>query len=95
MSRYPKQGCVCDERRVSNRERKMTRLSEVPTESRRIEFLLRRDGYEATRKWVERTAGLYRAALGQRHHYAATHHFRPLFESAVREFESWLAAVRI
>lgn len=69
--------------------------TEVPPESRRIEFLLGRDGPEATRKWVERTADLYRAALGQRGHYAADAHYRPRFERAVREFEEWLVSVEI
>lgn len=72
----------------------MPRLSEVRPESERIEFLIRRDGQAQAREWVERTDGLYRAALGQRGHYAADPVYRPLFEKAVREFEEWLARSR-
>jgi len=60
-------------------------------EAERIAFLLRRDGHEETRKWVERTAGLYRHALAQHAHFASDPMFRPLFDQAVREFEEWLA----
>jgi hypothetical protein len=42
----------------------LTSLPEVRPEAERIEFLLRRDGYEPTRKWVERAIGLYRAEIG-------------------------------
>ncbi|MGH8228155.1 MAG: hypothetical protein ACREU3_09685 [Steroidobacteraceae bacterium] len=59
-------------------------------ESERIAFLLRRDGYQATREWVARTAGLYRAALQLRANYAADPAYRPRFERAVSEFEQWL-----
>ena len=68
----------------------MPALSLVRPESGRIELLLRRDGAEETRKWVERTAGLYRDALGHRASYAADPVYRPIFEQAVREFEEWL-----
>lgn len=61
-------------------------------ESERIAFLLQRDGDAQTRKWVERTARLYREALGQRGHYAADAVYRPRFERAVREFEEWLGS---
>jgi hypothetical protein len=72
----------------------MPALSEVRSESQRIGFLLRRDGYQETRKWVERTAGVYRDALGHTNHYAADPAYRPLFEKAAREFEEWLASSR-
>jgi hypothetical protein len=62
----------------------------VRPESERIAFLLGRDGYAETRKWVERTAALYRAALEQPHQYAADPAYRPRFERAVREFQEWL-----
>ena len=68
----------------------MPSLSQVRPESGRIELLLRRDGTEETRKWVERTAGLYREALRMRGTYATDPIYRPIFERAVREFEEWL-----
>jgi len=60
-------------------------------ESERIEFLLRRDGREATRRWVERTERLYSDALAEHRHYAADPAYRARFERAVREFRDWLA----
>lgn len=72
----------------------MTSLADVRPESERIEFLLRRDGYEATRKWVERTLALYRAELGQHGGLGADPIYRPRFEKAIREFEEWLASAR-
>jgi hypothetical protein len=72
----------------------MPSLSQTRSESQRIGFLLRRDGYPETRNWVERTAGLYRDALRHTNHYAADPTYRPLFEKAVREFEEWLASSR-
>lgn len=68
----------------------MISLADVRPESERIGFLLRRDGYEATRKWVERTIGLYRAEIGPHGSYATDATYRPRFEKAIREFESWL-----
>lgn len=70
----------------------MPSLKDVRPESERIAFLLRRDGHEATHKWVARTGGLYREALAQSHHYASDPAYRLLFERAVREFEEWLAS---
>ena len=63
-------------------------------ESERIEFLLERDGLEATRAWVERTLVIYRHALADPRNYANDPSYKPLFERAVREFEEWLAAQR-
>lgn len=60
-------------------------------ESERIEFLLRRDGLEATRAWVERTLGIYREALSNPKGQASDPTYKPRFEKAVREFEEWLA----
>lgn len=68
----------------------MSSLADIRPESERIEFLLRRDGYEATGKWVERTIGLYRAEIGPRGSYAKDATYRPRFEKAIREFEEWL-----
>ena len=77
---------------VRNREQILPSLKDVRPESERIAFLLRRDGQDATRKWVARTAGLYREALAQPNHYAADAPYRPLFENAVRELEEWLSS---
>jgi hypothetical protein len=69
----------------------MTSIAEVRPESERIEFLLRRDGYEKTRKWVERTIAIYRAELDHGHQ-GSDPAYRPRFEKAVREFAEWLAS---
>ncbi|MGH8295494.1 MAG: hypothetical protein ACRETZ_08350 [Steroidobacteraceae bacterium] len=71
----------------------MTSLADVRPESERIDFLLRRDGFEATRKWVELTAGLYKAALAGQRGYGSDPIYRPRLEKAVREFEEWLRAI--
>lgn len=70
----------------------MISLADVRPESERIEFLLRRDGFEATRKWVERTVGLYKAALGEQGGYGSDPTYRPRLQKAVREFEDWLGS---
>lgn len=62
------------------------------SELRRIEFLLNRDGAEATRGWVERTRAIYRQALTDPASHASDPSYRPLFERSIREFEEWLAA---
>lgn len=69
----------------------MTSLADVRPEPGRIEFLLRRDGFEATRKWVERTVGIYRAAL-EHGGYGTDPIYRLRLERAVREFEEWLGS---
>lgn len=70
----------------------MTSSAEVRPESERIEFVLRRDGFEATRKWVERTVGIYKAALAEHGGYGNDPSYRPRLEKAVREFEEWLGS---
>ncbi len=60
------------------------------SELERIEFLLRRDGYEAARNFVEITLHTYRTALARPEHYASTPHYRWRFEQAVNEFQQWL-----
>lgn len=62
------------------------------SELRRIEFLLDRDGLEATREWVGRTRAIYRQALADPTSHAADPTYKPRFERSVREFEEWLAA---
>jgi hypothetical protein len=66
---------------------------DIRAESGRIDFLLRRDGLEATRKWVERTIGLYKAELARRG-YCSDPIYRARFETAVQQFEYWLYSVR-
>ncbi len=68
----------------------MAPVRNVPPESERITFLLRRDGYEKARIWIERTAAIYREALAHREHYACDPAYRPIYEKAVQEFEEWL-----
>ena len=63
-------------------------------ESERIEFLLRRDGLEATRSWVKRTLTIYRQALADPRNYANDPSYKPRFERAVWEFEQWLLGQR-
>ncbi len=58
-------------------------------EKERIEFLVRRDGVEQARAWVERTLKLYREAIASGSH-AASPAYRPLFEQSIRDFEIWL-----
>ncbi|MGH8218797.1 MAG: hypothetical protein ACREUT_09570 [Steroidobacteraceae bacterium] len=67
-------------------------MRDARPESERIAFLLRREGHENTRTWVERTAAIYREALAHREHFASDSAYRPLFEKAVRELEEWLCA---
>jgi len=62
-------------------------------ESERIAFLLRRDGPEATRAWVERTIRIYRDQVARPRSYASDSTYRPRFERAIREFEEWLSEV--
>ena len=70
----------------------MTSLIDVRPESERIALLLRRDGLEATRKWVERTVGIYEAALAEKCGYGSDPTYRPRLERAVREFTDWLGS---
>ena len=65
----------------------------MTSEIERIRFLVARDGEEAARAWVRRTRDIYRDALRNRSSHVSAPEFRPLFEQAVREFDSWLAAV--
>ncbi len=57
---------------------------ELKPESERIQFLMKRDGPEATRAWVQRTLEIYRQALHGDSMY------RTRFGQAVQEFEEWL-----
>ncbi|HEX8755438.1 MAG TPA: hypothetical protein VF745_03785 [Steroidobacteraceae bacterium] len=68
----------------------MTSSADVRPESGRIDFLLHRDGAEATRKWVERTVGIYKAALAEKSGYGSDPIYRPRLEKAIREFGEWL-----
>ena len=66
-------------------------LADANTESGRIQFLVKRDGVQAARIWIERTRDIYREALRQPVSYAAAEPHRSRFERAIREFEEWLA----
>jgi hypothetical protein len=66
----------------------------MASERRRIEFLLARDGPRATREWVERTRDIYRDALASGVGLVSAPEYRRLYETAVREFDEWLAAQR-
>lgn len=60
------------------------------SELERIDLLLRRDGPEATRAFVQTTLHTYRGALTRPEHYASSSHYRWRFEQAVQEFQQWL-----
>jgi hypothetical protein len=62
----------------------------VRSEKQRIDFLVRRDGVEDARAWVERTLKLYRQAIASGTGHAATSEYRPRFEQSIREFKAWL-----
>lgn len=59
-------------------------------EKERIELLVRRDGLNQARAWVERTLKLYREAIASGTSHGATREYRPLFEQSIRDFEEWL-----
>jgi hypothetical protein len=65
-------------------------VEHAASEAQRIDFLVRRDGPEEARAWVERTLNLYRAAITSHTSHASTNEYRPLFEQSIREFEAWL-----
>ena len=68
-------------------------MARMTAEASRIQFLLQRDGPEATRAWVSRTLRIYRESLDNRASHVAAPEFRPLFEQAIRDFEAWLASL--
>jgi hypothetical protein len=70
---------------------KSSRAASARPESERIGLLLRRDGYDASRAWVERTVQIYEAALAHPQSHASDPFYRPLFERAVGEFHDWLS----
>ncbi len=65
-------------------------------EKRRIEFLIERDGLEATRAWVARTMKIYRQAvlykgdINKRGHFATTIAFRRKFIESYLSFKKFL-----
>jgi len=63
----------------------------MASEHDRIGFLVARDGLPAAREWVARTAAIYRDALGSSASHAGLPEYRRAFETAIREFEVWLA----
>ncbi len=72
--------CPCEMRNIPGRP-----------EIERINFLIRRDGEAAARAWVERTLGIYRAAIAKPSSPASNSPYQPLFEDSIRTFEAWLA----
>jgi len=68
------------------------RAEEARPESERIALLLRRDGHDAARAWVQRTVRIYETALAQPHSLANDPAYRALYERAVEEFCAWLRA---
>ena len=69
----------------------MSASAEADSETRRIQFLLERDGYDATRAWVDQTLKIYRQALAHPGSLATEPIYRWRFERSVREFELWLS----
>ena len=63
----------------------------IRPEIERINYLLQRDGDEATRAWVERTLRVYREAITKPGSHASNTTSRPLFEKAIHELEEGLA----
>ena len=63
----------------------------VRPEIERINYLLQRDGDEATRAWVERTLRIYREAITKPGSHASNTTYQPLLEKTIHEFEEWLA----
>lgn len=61
-------------------------------EALRIEFLLNRDGIDATLIWVRRTLMIYRRALLNRRHFAHATEYRRKFIASCLSFRRWLAA---
>jgi hypothetical protein len=60
------------------------------SEKQRIELLVREEGIEKAREWVERTLKIYREAVASPSSHASTKEYRPLFQQSIREFEEWL-----
>jgi hypothetical protein len=63
----------------------------VVGEADRIDFLLRRDGFDATLIWVWRTLRIYRAAVLDKNHHASSAAFRPNFLRSCCDFRRWLS----
>jgi hypothetical protein len=66
----------------------------ILAEYARIQFLLNRDGIEATIIWVKRTLKIYRRALLNQRHFARTPSYRRSFIASCLCFRQWLAAQR-
>ena len=62
----------------------------LESEGKRLELLVRRDGLQAAREWVERTLKLYQEAIASASSHASSREYRPLFETSIRDFEQWL-----
>ncbi len=60
------------------------------SEEGRIQFLLERDGPEATIAWVWRTLRIYRTAVLDKTHHASRDGFRRGFIESYCDFKQWL-----
>jgi hypothetical protein len=69
-------------------------LRPLSTEGARIAFLVARDGEQATFDWVRRTLVIYRRAVLDPSHFAASAHYRPRFLASCSDFRRWLAGLR-
>lgn len=56
----------------------------------RIAFLVRRDGYEQARRWVERTLAIYLEAEKTPSSHVSKPEFRRQVEAEMEEFRTWL-----
>ncbi|MDA8093529.1 MAG: hypothetical protein M0T84_06370 [Betaproteobacteria bacterium] len=63
----------------------------LESESGRIRLLTERDGPQLARQWVATTLALYREAVENPRSHASLPEYRPFFERAIREFETFLA----
>jgi hypothetical protein len=62
------------------------------SEKNRIEFLIKRDGLEQTRGWVESTLSIYCEAVENPKSHASKSEYRPVFKTAIKELNEWLEA---
>ena len=59
-------------------------------EAGRIDFLLKRDGHDATVLWIQKVIGIYRRAVVNKKHFASTPLYRRKFIGAYCDFKRWL-----
>ena len=59
-------------------------------ENNRIKFLIKRDGLEQARGWVESTLSIYREAVENPKSHASKSEYKPVFQTAIKELSEWL-----